>query len=123
MAEYKQYTKKNGEQAWLLRAYLGSDPVTEKSIKVNHRGFNTKKEAQQELTKLQNDFDKKGPALRPNITFKELYEMWLEQQRKSVKPSTIAISVRYANNQILPAFGNLKLNKITVAYCQKIVNE
>ncbi|MFC0233947.1 tyrosine-type recombinase/integrase [Vagococcus entomophilus] len=123
MAEYKQYSKKNGEKAWLLRAYLGSDPVTGKSIKVNRRGFNTKKEAQQELTRLQNDFDKKGQALTQNITFKELYEMWLEQQRKSVKPSTIAISVRYARNQILPAFGKLKLNKITVAYCQKIVNE
>lgn len=123
MAEYKQYTKKNGDKAWLLRAYLGSDPVTGKPIKVNRRGFNTKKEAQQELTRLQNDFDKKGQSLTPNITFKELYEMWLEQQRKSVKPSTIAISVRYANNQILPAFGKLKLNKITVAYCQKIVNE
>lgn len=123
MAEYKQYTKKNGDKAWLMRAYLGSDPVTGKPIKVNRRGFNTKKEAQQELTRLQNDFDKKGQSLTPNITFKELYEMWLEQQRKSVKPSTIAISVRYANNQILPAFGKLKLNKITVAYCQKIVNE
>lgn len=123
MAEYKQYTKKNGDKAWLMRAYLGSDPVTGKPIKVNRRGFNTKKEAQQELTRLQNDFDKKGQSLTPNITFKKLYEMWLEQQRKSVKPSTIAISVRYANNQILPAFGKLKLNKITVAYCQKIVNE
>lgn len=123
MAEYKQYTKKNGDKAWLLRAYLGSDPVTGKPIKVNRRGFSTKREAQQELTRLQNDFDKKGQSLTPNITFKELYEMWLEQQRKSVKPSTIAISVRYANNQILPAFGKLKLNKITVAYCQKIVNE
>ena len=49
MAEYKQYTKKNGDKAWLMRAYLGSDPVTGKSIKVNRRGFNTKKEAQQEL--------------------------------------------------------------------------
>lgn len=123
MAEYKQYTKKNGDKAWLMRAYLGSDPVTGKSIKVNRRGFKTKKEAQQELTRLQVEFDNKGKTLTSNITFKELYEMWLEQQRKSVKPSTIAISIRYANNQILPAFGKLKLNKITVAYCQKIVNE
>lgn len=73
MAEYKQYTKKNDDKAWLMRAYLGSDPVTGKPIKVNRRGFNTKKEAQQELTRLQNDFDKKGQSLTPNITFKELY--------------------------------------------------
>ena len=57
------------------------------------------------------------------MTFEDLYNEWITHQRTSVKASTIAISVRYANNQILPAFGKLKLSNISVPYCQKVVDE
>ena len=52
------------------------------------------------------------------MTFEDLYNEWITHQRTSVKASTIAISVRYANNQVLPAFGKLKLSNISVPYCQ-----
>jgi integrase len=57
------------------------------------------------------------------MTFEDLYEEWIDYQRSSVKKSTVAIYVRYAKNQILPAFGKLKLTDITVSYCQKMVNK
>lgn len=57
------------------------------------------------------------------MTFEDLYEEWLTHQRSSVKPSTVAISVRFAKNQILPEFGKLKLTNISVPYCQKVLSK
>ncbi|MDO0874408.1 N-terminal phage integrase SAM-like domain-containing protein [Carnobacterium divergens] len=51
-----------------------------------------------------------------------MYELWLSQYRLSVKPSSIALAQRFCKIHILPVFSKLKLNKITVAFCQKQVN-
>lgn len=56
------------------------------------------------------------------MTFEDLYEELIDFQHSSVKKSTISINVRYAKNQILPAFGKMKITDITVSYCQKMVN-
>lgn len=48
--------------------------------------------------------------------------MWLKQYRLKVKPSTVATSRRFVENYALQHFGKLKLDKITVRYCQEIVN-
>ena len=46
MATFKPYEKKNGEKAWMFRAYLGKDDATGKEIRTKRYGFKTKKEAQ-----------------------------------------------------------------------------
>ncbi|HGV8405535.1 TPA: N-terminal phage integrase SAM-like domain-containing protein, partial [Enterococcus faecium] len=56
-------------------------------------------------------------------TFQELYELWIDNYRTRVKPSSVAVSQRFCKNHILPAFGELRLDKISVSYCQKQVNE
>ncbi|MGM0200234.1 tyrosine-type recombinase/integrase [Enterococcus sp. AZ149] len=124
MAKFIQYQKKNGKNAWQFQAYLGTHPVTNERIKTTRRGFKTKKEAQLALSRLQVDFEKNNQQLTTNnsITFKELYDLWLEQYRLKVKPSTVATSRRFIEDYCLQHFGKLKLNKITVSYCQKIVN-
>lgn len=43
MATFKQYQKKNGDNAWQFQAYLGTHPVTSERIKTTRRGFKTKK--------------------------------------------------------------------------------
>ncbi|OJG98850.1 hypothetical protein RV18_GL002712 [Enterococcus termitis] len=48
--------------------------------------------------------------------------MWLKQYRLKVKPSTVATLRRFVENYALQYFGKLKLDKITVRYCQEIVN-
>ncbi|KRM98573.1 phage integrase [Loigolactobacillus rennini DSM 20253] len=124
MANYRKYKKKNGQIAWQFQAYLGVDPVTEKRVKTTRRGFTTKKEAQRELRKLLHNIDENGLKSKKKIvTFQQLYTDWLAQYRLSVKPSTVALTIRWASNQILPKFGKLRLDKITVNYCQKVVRE
>ncbi|MET1942811.1 site-specific integrase [Enterococcus faecalis] len=125
MATFKQYQKKNGDNAWQFQAYLGTHPVTSERIKTTRRGFKTKKEAQLALSRLQVDFDKNNQQLenKPSLTFKELYDLWLNQYRLKVKPSTVATSRRFIEDYCLQHFGKLRLDKITVSYCQEVVNK
>lgn len=71
------------------------------------------------------DFEKSNLQLsgKPSLTFQELYDLWLKQYRLKVKPSTIATSRRFVEDYCLQYFGKLKLDKITVSYCQEIVNK
>lgn len=125
MANFTQYQKKNGKTAWQFQAYLGTHPVTNERIKTTRRGFRTKREAQLALYQLQVKFNKDNQMLNGSkgMTFKELYDIWLEQYRLKVKPSTVATSRRFIEEYALKYFGNLRLEKISVPYCQKIVNK
>lgn len=122
MAQFKQYELKNGSKKWLFKTYLGIDEVTGKQLTTTRRGFDTLKEAKLEEKRLQHEVIENGFNRKKVITFQELYDTWLEQYRLSVKPSSVAIAQRYAKNQILPVFAKIKLDKLTVSFCQKIVN-
>lgn len=123
MASFKKYLDKNEEERWMFQAYLGTDPATGKKVKTTRRGFKRKKEAQLCLDRLQSDFNHKGLA-RPQIfTFQELYDQWLVSYRNTVKSSTFVTATSLFNNHILPAFGNRRIDKITIPYVQQVVNQ
>ncbi|MDM8214397.1 N-terminal phage integrase SAM-like domain-containing protein [Enterococcus hirae] len=77
------------------------------------------------MAQLQAEFGKhsRKPISAEMIAFKELYNLWLVQYRLKVKPSTVATSKRFIEGYALEYFGSLRLDKITVRYCQKIVNK
>ena len=122
MAKFSMYKDKDNKRKWMFSGYVATCPLTGKKTVTTRKGFDTKADASEELDKLKASI-LKGSRKSKTITFKELYDMWLEQHRKSVKPSTIATNRRFIENHVLPKFGKLKLDKITVSYCQKCVNE
>lgn len=122
MATFKQYKDKHNKRKWMFNGYITTDPITSKKIVTTRKGFDTKAEATAEFDKLKSSI-LKGSKKAPSITFQELYDDWLEQHRKSVKASTVATNRRFIENHVIPKFGKLKLDKITVSYCQKCVNE
>lgn len=122
MATFKQYKDKDNKRKWQFSGYVATDPITNKKVVTTRKGFDTKAEASLEFYKLKSNI-LKSSRNKPSTTFKELYDDWLEQHRKSVKPSTIATNRRFIENHVLPKFGTMKLDKITVSYCQKCVNE
>ena len=122
MATFFSYKLKNGEKYWGFETYLGKDPKTGKDIRTKRRRFKTKNEAQSALNRLQVDFKEKEAFKINATTFQELYELWIENYRTRVKPSSIAVAQRFCKNHILPAFGHMKLDKISVSYCQKQVS-
>ncbi|WP_270275896.1 site-specific integrase [Enterococcus casseliflavus] len=124
MAMIKQYLKKNGEKAWYFKTYLGIDPVSRKKKYTTKRGFKTQKEARLALSRLELEIETRGVTEKSNdVTFREVYELWIEHYKSDVKKSTLSRTTLIFDKHILPKFGNLPIKEITVAYCQKVVTE
>lgn len=123
MAVYKQYSKKDGSKAWLFQAYLGVDEVTGKEVRTTRRGFSSKKAAQLKLNELMLEFENNGLQKTSATTFKEVYLLWYDNYKNTVKESTSMTTERFFNQVILPMFGDIRLEKVDVKFCQKIVNK
>ncbi|HDV0866330.1 TPA: site-specific integrase [Enterococcus faecalis] len=123
MATIKKYTKKDGSIAYMFNAYLGIDPLTGKSKRTTRRGFRTQKEAKLALAQLQLEIENGSFIKQDYSRFKDVYELWYAQYVNSVKKSTAQRVKYYFVKQILPIFGELKLNKITPTFCQNAVNK
>lgn len=125
MAMIKQYKKKNGEKAWYFKTYLGIDPLTRKKKYTTKRGFKTQKEAKIALSRLELEIEKTGFSVEKKEipTFKEIYDLWYEQYKNTVKESTLFVQRNAIEKHIIPKFGSLPLDKITVVYCQEQVND
>lgn len=123
MANIKKYNKKDGTPAYMFQAYLGTDSATGKRIRVTRQGFDTKKEASLALSRLKIEIEEKGYKKNVRYKFKDVYDLWLEQYKNTVKESTLQKTTRIFENHILPAYGTMFIDKITVTHCQKALNE
>ncbi|MGF2054708.1 tyrosine-type recombinase/integrase [Vagococcus fluvialis] len=124
MAQIKPYKTKDNLTRYFFNVYVGRNPKTGKNVYRKRQGFTTKKQAQIALADLLKDIEKNGLSNETKVmTFKDLYDMWLKQHRLNVKPSTIATNRRFVEGHVLPHLGDMKLDDITVVYCQKLVNE
>lgn len=124
----KKYTTKNGETRYLFQTYLGIDPTTGKERRTTRRGFKTMKEAKQAERNLLLDVEENGlPSNQSDgfrdPTFEELASLWLENYKTTVKPSTFENVKSKVEKMTEEHFDGLKLKKITVAYCQRVVIE
>lgn len=124
----KKYTTKNGETRYLFQTYLGIDPITGKERRTTRRGFKTMKEAKQAERNLLLDVEENGlPSNQSDgfqdPTFEELASLWLENYKTTVKPSTFENVRAKVEKMTEEHFKELKLKKITVAYCQRVVIE
>lgn len=104
-------------------AYLGVDPLTGKQKRTTRRGFKTKRDAKIAEARLQAEVEEKGFGRTSDYTFKEVFDLWHEQYKVSVKPSTLKRVNDDFKSGILPHFANAKLKSITVQYCQKVMQE
>lgn len=107
----------------MFNVYLGVDPITKKKKRTTRRGFHSRKEANLALSKLRLELEDQGIGSINNLSFLEVYELWINQHRKEVKITTYDAIVSKFNSRILPMFGHLKINSITRVFCQKAVNE
>lgn len=123
MATFKQYEKKDGTKAWLFQAYLGVNPLTGKEVRTTRRNFKTKKEAQLALSRLQVDYVSDGLKKGKEETFKEVYELWFEVYKTTVKEVTLIKTEIKFKKWLLPIYGNMKMKEVTTKHAQKIINQ
>lgn len=122
----KEYKLKDGETRYKFNIYLGIDEATGKEIRAHRSGFVSRKEAGIEIARLKVQFDEEQTVFNQRVKrvkFEEVYDLWFMQYRHTVKESTYAIEKPRADNHILPKFEGMFIDKITLSYCQKVVNE
>lgn len=115
---------KNSRGTWEFVVDLGNDPATGKRRQARRSGFRTKKEAEEELRRLQNEADK-GVVVKKregNITFEEFSQDWLEWYAATagVKPSTIESRENHLK-RINKWFGMFKIKDINKAVCDRFL--
>lgn len=114
--------KKDGSKAWQFQAYLGVNELG-KEVRTTRRGFATKKEAQLACSRLQYEVQKNGFQERKFSTFGEMYELWFEQYKNTVKESSYCKTREMIINHALPVFGGLRLDQISAPLCQDTLNK
>lgn len=82
------------------------------------RGFATKKEA----LAYERDFLEKQSA-NPDMTFKNLYELYMEDMTARLKQSTIMTKKQICKTHILPFFGNKSINEIKASDVRRWQNQ
>ncbi|ESV53796.1 integrase [Streptococcus agalactiae LMG 14747] len=121
----KPITKKNGAIVYRANVYLGTDQVTGKKAKTSVTG-RTRKEVKQKAKHAQDEFISNGYTVTkvvPIKNYQELAELWLESYQLTVKPQTFIATKRMLYNHLIPVFGALKLNKLSVSYIQGFIND
>ncbi len=119
----KSYQNKDGKTLYMFRVFLGTDELTGKAKNTTRRGFKTKKEAELALARIKLQVSEGTYKQRSAETYQEVYDLWITQYEKTVEESTFVKTVGYFKNHILPAMGTYRIEKITIAICQKHYNE
>ena len=118
----RHYIKKDGKKYYMLQVFLGKDEVTGKKKYTTRRGFKTKKEAQLCEAKIKTEIATNGLLNTDVTTFKEIYDLWYEGYQHTIKESTLVVN-SYIFKLLLKKLETLQLRKITLPYCQKIIND
>ena len=118
----RHYTKKDGKKYYMLQVFLGKDEVTGKKKNTTRRGFKTRKEALLCEAKIKTEIANNGLLNTDVTTFKEIYELWYEGYQHTIKESTLVVN-SYVFKLLLKKLETLQLKKITLPYCQKIIND
>lgn len=117
--------KKDGTVIYRASIYLGIDQVTGKKAKTSVTG-RTRKEVKQKARHAQDEFISNGYTVTkvvPIKNYQELAELWLENYQLTVKPQTFIATKRMLYNHLIPIFGTMKVDKLTVSYIQRFIND
>lgn len=112
--------KVRGQTKYRFRAYVGLDPITRDPIRVRGSGYDTKKEAQLACAEL---VAQKRPAKASDATYRQMYDLWMETYKLTVKNSTLKRTEQIFRDHILPAFGRLKVADVDPILCQRWTTE
>lgn len=107
----------------MFKTYLGIDPLTGKRLFTTRRGFKTSNEAKIALARLKVDVKDNKYTPEQNYTFTQIKDLWLRQYKDTVKESTYQRVKFLFEKNISKKFGDKRISKYTVPYCQNAINE
>lgn len=122
----KEYKLKNGTKRFMFKTYLGINPYTNEQFHTTRRGFKTKREANIELARLKtnwlDDLEKEMAEKNKKKTYEQIFDLWIEEYKTTVKESTLYKTEQLFENHILPAFGAKTIEDITPLEVQSQMN-
>jgi integrase len=118
----KKYIKDN-ETLYMFQGYLGTDPATGKRIRVTRQGLSSSKECELEFYRLKLQFEDGEYSKVKKYTYQEVYDLWMEQYKNTVKESTLNKTLSIFKLHILPHFGKMYIDMVKVTHCQEAVNK
>jgi len=118
----KAYTTKKGEIRYMFKTYIGTDELTGKVHQVTRKGFKSQSEANEEFRRLRSE------GVKPEInttstTMDELFELWFETYKHSVKESTAMKTKQMYIVHVRPVFGKSRIDKIAPAHIQQYMDK
>jgi integrase len=100
--------EKRGAQSWRLRVHVGRDAGGVKRY-VTRTIRGTRRQAEQELSRLLVEVDEGRHAPSAPMTFGELLDRWLVVKRQAVEPTTMSSYEWVARTYLRPALGDRKV--------------
>lgn len=120
-----EYKKKDGTTVYRTSVYLGIDSITGKKIKTTISA-RTKKEIKTKALQAKFEFKKNGATRTAFVQFEnygELLDSWWENYAPTIKTNSQIAIKSQIEKYLRPAFGDIKLDKLTPAIIQQQVNK
>ncbi|MED4005005.1 site-specific integrase [Priestia aryabhattai] len=113
--------KKTGKWDFVFNS--GIDPLTGKRKQIRRRGFESKRLAIDEMTKLKAEILEDESLNLTKMTYDRFMEEWFQERKNSLQKTTYEIHSIYYRNIIKPRLGHLKVQQIAPLQIQKFINE
>ncbi|MBA9027618.1 site-specific integrase [Peribacillus huizhouensis] len=101
----------------------GIDPMTGKRKQIRRRGFESKRHALDEMTKLRAEVLEDEFLDLTKMTYERYMEEWFQERKNTLQKTTFEIHFIYYRNVIKPKLGQLKVQQIAPIQIQKFINE
>ncbi|MHC5215621.1 site-specific integrase [Enterococcus sp. LJL128] len=123
MAKPTSYTKADGKTYWMFKSYLGTDPISGKKKYTTRRNFPSERAAALAQKRLELEASEGKYIPEQNYSFNNVKDIWLQQYKGTVRPSTYQRVEFLFQKNISKSFGDMRISRYTSLYCQKVVNE
>ncbi|KKB35079.1 site-specific integrase [Bacillus thermotolerans] len=112
---------KTGKYQFIFDA--GPHPLTGKRRQIKRRGFESKRQAMDAMTKLKAEILENELVDLTQISYEKYMVEWLQERKNHLQDSTFEIHSLFYRNVIKPRLGHLKLQHIAPIQIQKFVND
>jgi Phage integrase, N-terminal SAM-like domain len=109
-----------GESVYLVRVYLGRDPITRKRIEINEMVYGDREDAERREQILKNKAKKGSITRTSRMTVKQLVEFYLDTTKRRRSEASQRNLRRFLELYVLPYIGSHQITKIKTSDIQRL---
>ncbi len=104
---------KRDEDIYLVRVYVGRDPITKRRIEINKTVHGSRDDAEKQEQILKYKAEAGQVIKSPRMTVKQLLEFYLESTRRRRGQARQVNLTYYFKKYVVPYIGSLQISKVT----------